>query len=159
MCSGNDCLAEVGDRMAGGTVPVPTPETEPFWAGTLAGELRVQRCNRCGRHYFYPRPFCRYCQSADVAWPVVSGGGRLVSYVINYRPLPPADPAEPQVIALVELDEGPRLLTNIVGVPPEPEYLPLDGRVQVEFQPRGDQALPVFRMTGPVPPADDGQAR
>ena len=38
--------------MAGGTVPVPTPETEPFWAGTLAGELRVQRCNSCGRHYF-----------------------------------------------------------------------------------------------------------
>jgi uncharacterized OB-fold protein len=138
--------------MAGGTVPVPTPETEPFWAGTLAGELRVQRCNRCGRHYFYPRPFCRYCQSADVAWQVVSGAGRLISYVINYRPLPPADPAEPQVIALVELDEGPRMLTNIVGVPAEPEHLPLDGRVQVEFAPRGDQALPVFRLTGTVAP-------
>jgi acetyl-CoA acetyltransferase/uncharacterized OB-fold protein len=139
--------------MAGGTVPVPTPETGPFWAGTLAGELRVQRCGRCGRHYFYPRPFCRYCQSADVTWQVVSGGGRLVSYVINYRPLPPADPAEPQVIALVELDEGPRMLTNIVGVPPEPGQLPLDARVQVEFQPRGDQALPVFRLTGAPAPA------
>ena len=69
--------------MAGGTVPVPTPETEPFWAGTLAGELRVQRCGSCGRHYFYPRPFCRYCQSADVTWQPVSGGGRLVSYVIK----------------------------------------------------------------------------
>jgi hypothetical protein len=85
-----------------------------------------------------------------VAWQVVSGAGRLISYVINYRPLPPADPAEPQVIALVELDEGPRMLTNIVGVPPGPEHLPLDGRVQVEFQPRGDQALPVFRMSDPV---------
>jgi uncharacterized protein len=145
--------------MAGGTVPVPTPETEPFWAGTLAGELRVQQCNSCGRHYFYPRPFCRYCQSADVAWRVVSGAGRLVSYVINCRPLPPADPAEPQVIALVELDEGPRMLTNIVGVPPEPQYLPLDGRVQVEFQPRGEQALPVFRMTGPAPAAPGAEPR
>src|ERR1700733_15354572 len=108
--------------MAGGTGPGPTPETEPFWAGTLAGELRVQRCNSCGRHYFYPRPFCRYCQSADVAWQVVSGAGRLISYVINYRPLPPADPAEPQVIA------------------------------QVELAPRGDQVLPVFRLTGTVAP-------
>ena len=132
--------------MAGGTVPVPTPETETFWAGTLAGELRVQRCNNCGRYYFYPRPFCRYCQSFDVAWHAVSGGGKLISYIINYRPLPPAEADQPQVIAIVELDEGPRMLTNIVGVAPEPENLPLDGRVQVEFEPRGGQALPVFRL-------------
>jgi len=52
--------------MTGGTVPVPTPETETFWAGTRAGELRVQQCGNCGRYYFYPRPFCRYCQSSDV---------------------------------------------------------------------------------------------
>jgi uncharacterized protein len=137
--------------MTGGTVPVPTPETENFWAGTRAGELRVQQCSNCGRYYFYPRPFCRYCQSADVVWRTVSGGGRLISYVINYRPLPPADPAEPQVIALVELDQGPRMLTNIVGVPADPEHLPLDGRVQVEFEQRGDQALPVFRMAAGEP--------
>jgi hypothetical protein len=60
--------------MAGGTVPVPTPETEPFWAGTLAGELRIQHCKSCGKHYFYPRAFCRYCQSRDVEWRTVSGG-------------------------------------------------------------------------------------
>src|SRR5580698_3445972 len=137
-----------GGQMAGGPVPTPTPETAPFWAGTLAGELRIQKCTSCGRHYFYPRPFCRYCQSLDVEWRVVSGAGRLISYVINYRPVPPADPGKPQVIALVELDEVPRLMTNIVGVAPEPENLPLDGRVQVEFEPRGDQARPVFRMTG-----------
>jgi uncharacterized protein len=132
--------------MAGGTVPVPTPETQPFWAGTLAGELRIQHCQSCGKYYFYPRPFCRYCQSRDVEWRPVSGRGRLVSYVINYRPLPPADPAEPQVIALIELDEGPRMLSNIVGVAPEPENLTLDARVTVQFEPRGDQALPVFSL-------------
>jgi hypothetical protein len=136
--------------MAGGTVPVPTPETEPFWAGTLAGELRIQQCNSCGKHYFYPRPFCRYCQSGDVMWRAVSGTGRLVSYVINYRPVPPADPGEPQVIALVELDEGPRMMTNIVGVAPEPENLPLDSRVRVGFEARGGQALPVFGLAGEV---------
>ncbi len=136
--------------MTGGTEPVPTPETEPFWAGTLVGELRMQRCNNCGRYYFYPRPFCRYCQSRDVEWRPVSGTGRLISYVINYRPLPPADPSQPQVIALVELDEGPRMMTSIAGVPPEPENLPLDSRVRVAFEPRGGQALPVFRLDGRV---------
>jgi hypothetical protein len=137
--------------MPGGTTPAPTPETETFWAGTLAGELRIQHCNNCGRYYFYPRPFCRYCQSRDVEWRTVSGTGRLISYVINYRPVPPAEPDQPQIIALVELDEGPRMLTNIVGVDPEPENLPLDGRVRVEFEPRGDQALPVFRLEAEVP--------
>ena len=136
--------------MAGGTEPAPTPETENFWAGTLAGELRIQHCNDCGQYYFYPRPFCRYCQSRNVEWRVVSGTGRLVSYIINQRPLPPAAPDQPQVIALIELDEGPRMLSNIVGVEPAPENLPLDGRVRVEFEPRGGQALPVFRLDGPV---------
>jgi uncharacterized OB-fold protein len=136
--------------MAGGTEPSPTPETEEFWAGTRQGELRIQHCNNCGKNYFYPRPFCRYCQSRNVEWRVVSGLGTLVSYVINYRPVPPAAADEPQVIALVELDEGPRMLTNIVGVAPEPENLPLDARVRVDFEPRGEQALPVFRLEGRV---------
>jgi len=57
-------------------------------------------------NYFYPRSFCPVCQSADVEWTDVSGRGRLVSYVINHRPLPPADLGVPQVIALVELEEG-----------------------------------------------------
>jgi len=134
------------DRTSGGTVPVPTPETAPFWAGTLAGELRIQRCNACGRYYFYPRPFCRYCASRDVEWRTVSGRGRLLSYIINHRPLPPAAPDRPQIIALVELEEGPRLLTNLVGVSPDPERLRLDAPVQVEFEPRRDQAIPVFRL-------------
>ncbi len=78
----------------------------------------------------------------------MSGSGRLVSYVINYRPLPPADPQTPQIIALVELDEGVRMLTNIVGSPADPDALPLDAPVHVEFEPRGDWRLPVFRLTG-----------
>jgi uncharacterized protein len=64
--------------------------------------------------------------------------------------VPPAAPDQPQVIALVELDEGPRMMTNIVGVAPEPENLPLDARVRVDFEPRGEQALPVFRLESQV---------
>jgi uncharacterized OB-fold protein len=132
--------------VTGGLAPTPTPETEPFWDGTLRGELRMQRCNSCRRFYFYPRPFCRYCASRDVEWQIMSGRGRLISYIINYRPSPSAVPDEPQVIALVELEEGPRLLTNIVGAEPSPENLPLDAPVTVDFEPRDGQAIPVFRL-------------
>ncbi|MEU6778711.1 OB-fold domain-containing protein [Nonomuraea angiospora] len=120
--------------------PQPTPETAPYWEGARQGELRVQRCGECGRHYFYPRPACRYCASRDVRWVTVSGRARLVSYVINQRPMPGMEGLSP-VIALVELDEGPRLMTNIVGVEPTPENLPLDLRLRVCFQ----DDLPVFR--------------
>ena len=134
--------------MAGGPVPTPTPETAPYWEAATAGRLSIQRCRTCGRHYFYPRSFCPRCQSAEVEWTDVSGRGRLISYVINYRPMPPADLDVPQVIALVELEEGVRMMTNIVGSPAEPESLPLDAPVSVAFEPRGDLKVPVFRLDG-----------
>jgi uncharacterized OB-fold protein len=134
--------------MATGFVPTPTPDTVPFWQAAKEGRLVIQRCRSCSRHYFYPRSGCPRCGSTDVEWSEVSGHGQLVSYVINYRPLPPADPRTPQVIALVELDEGVRLLTNIVDTPAEPDALPLDAEVRVGFEPRGDWQLPVFHLVG-----------
>jgi uncharacterized protein len=135
--------------MTGGLAPTPTPETEPFWTAARQGRLSIQQCDNCGRFYFYPRPFCRYCGSEDVHWRDVSGKARLISYVINHRPLPPAS-AEPQVIALVELAEGPRLLTQLLMANPTPERLPLDAALTVEFEPRGDQwSVPVFRLVTP----------
>lgn len=131
-----------------GPVPIPTPETLPYWEGALAGELRIQHCNACSRFYFYPRPFCKYCNSDDVEWKTVSGHGTLASYVINHRPLPFFQTDQPQVVALVELDEGVRLMTNIVDVEPTLEKLPLGMSVQVKFEPRGDWALPVFAPDG-----------
>ena len=136
-------------------VPVPTPETAPYWDAAREGVLRIQRCNCCRRHYFYPRSFCRYCASYDVEWTTVSGRARLVSYTINHRPLP-AFTSAPPIIALVELDEGPRLMTNIVGVPPLPEHLRLDMRLQVAFEARGDMVLPVFR---PEPATEQKEGR
>jgi uncharacterized OB-fold protein len=129
-------------------IPRPTPETQPYWDGARAGELRVQRCGACGRHYFYPRPFCPRCGSADVAWVAVSGRARLHSYVINHRPAPGFEDDAPYAIAIVELEEGPRLMTNIVGIENTPENLVLDMELEVAFQERGDQCLPVFRPAG-----------
>ena len=65
--------------MRGKAVPVPTPETQPFWDGCAAGELRIQRCADCGRPYFYPRPVCPACASRNVAWFTASGRATLYS--------------------------------------------------------------------------------
>jgi uncharacterized OB-fold protein len=124
--------------------PVPTPDTRPFWDAAEEGRLRIQRCRQCTRYYFYPRRFCRYCASPDVEWVDVSGRARLLSYVINRRPLPGAEAFSP-VIAVVELQEGPTMLTNVVDVDPVPENLPLDLPLTVAFQQRGRTAVPVFK--------------
>ncbi|WP_260683798.1 Zn-ribbon domain-containing OB-fold protein [Rhodococcus sp. KBS0724] len=127
-----------------GPVPVPTPATTPYWEGAQREELTIQQCQSCTQHYFYPRPFCPYCNSDDVVWTPVSGRGRLLSYVINYRPTPPFDAETPIVVALVELEEGPHLMSNVIGVDPTPENLPLDLQLEVTFVERGDLKLPMF---------------
>ena len=126
------------------TKPVPqaSPETQPFWDGCSAGELRLQRCPKCDAFYFPPRPFCPTCLSTDVEWQPVSGRATLHTYVINHRPAPGWD--EPYAIAVVQLDEGPRMMTNIVGVDNTPEALVLDMPLQVTFEKRGDMNVPVF---------------
>lgn len=128
--------------MAEKVVPKPTPVTQPFWDGTKAHELRVQRCDDCGEHIFYPRSGCPYCASTALTWVTVSGDATLDSYVISHHPAPGFE--APYVIAIVKLAEGPRMLTNVVGVTPEPEHLPLDMPLKVTYEERGDQVLPLF---------------
>lgn len=124
-------------------IPAATPETAHFWEGTLAGELRLQRCDACDHVYFPPRPFCPECSSRKVSVFTASGRGRLESYVISERPHPAFD--GPYSIALVALDEGPRMMSNIVGCPQTPEALELDMPLQVTFERLSDEiALPLF---------------
>jgi uncharacterized protein len=125
-------------------LPVPTPETSHFWAGTRAGELRLQRCLACDVPYFPPRPFCPRCGGRDVEIVVASGRATLASYVISHLPAPGFDP--PYAIALVELEEGPRMLTNIVDCPQTPEALQLDMALVVTFaELTAEITLPYFR--------------
>jgi uncharacterized OB-fold protein len=125
-------------------VPIPTPETEPFWQGTRAGELRLQRCDACAHVYFPPRPFCPKCAGRAVSWFVASGRGILYSYVIHHRPVPGFTP--PYSIAVVQLKEGPRMMTNIIECPQTPEALQLDMPVEVVFTALNDTiSLPQFR--------------
>jgi uncharacterized OB-fold protein len=123
--------------------PKPTPETKHFWDGTQAGELRLQRCNKCSKAYFPPRPFCPECGHREVTIFKASGKGFLYSYVIHHRPVPGFTP--PYSIAVVELEEGPRMMTNIVDCPQTPEALQLDMKVQVKFEQVDDKTtLPLF---------------
>jgi uncharacterized OB-fold protein len=112
-------------------IPQPTPETQPFWDGTNAGELRLQRCDACSHVYFPPRPFCPKCAGRKVSWFAASGRATLYSYIIHHRPAPGFTP--PYSIAVVELAEGPRMMTNIVECPQTPEALQLDMPLDVLF--------------------------
>ncbi|MDD9935490.1 MAG: Zn-ribbon domain-containing OB-fold protein [Myxococcales bacterium] len=125
-------------------MPRPTPETQHFWDGTKDGELRLQRCDECDNVYFPPRPFCPKCACRDVSVFAASGKATLWSYVIHHRPMPGFKP--PYSIAVVQLEEGPRMMTNIVECEQTPEALQLDMPLQVTFTPVSDDiSLPHFK--------------
>lgn len=124
--------------------PAPTPETRHFWAGAKAHELRLQRCDACEQAYFPPRPFCPHCGSRKVSEFKASGKATLYSYVISHRAAPGF--AAPYAIAVVELVEGPRMMSNIRECEQTPEALQLDMPLEVMFETLDDNiTLPQFR--------------
>ena len=128
----------------GRVIPTPTPESKHYWDGTKQGELRIQACNTCEQNYFPPRPFCPKCSSRDVKVVKASGKGKLYSYIINHLPSPGFTP--PFTVAIVELDEGVRLMTNLVDIEPDPEKLELDMPLEVTFEKLTDDiSLPQFK--------------
>ncbi len=128
-------------------LPVPTPETQHFWDGCKQGELRLQKCDDCRQVYFPPRPFCPACSSRSVSVFAASGRGTLASYVINNRPHPSF--GEPHSIAIVDLEEGVRMASNVVDCPQTPEALELDMPLQVKFEVVSeDITLPLFTPVG-----------
>ena len=125
-------------------LPQPTPETSHFWEGCREGVLRLQRCHQAGHVYFPPRPFCPHCGSREVEVFEASGKGILWSYVINHRPRPDISD-KPYAIALVKLDEGPVMMSNIRGCPQTPAALQLDMPLEVLFEVQNEQiTLPLF---------------
>jgi uncharacterized OB-fold protein len=128
-------------------LPTPTPETQPFWDGCKEGVLRLQRCESCAHAYFPPRPFCPKCASRSVAWFAASGKASLYSYVIHHRPAPGF--TAPYSIAVVQLEEGPRMMTYIIDCPQTPDALVLDMPVELALTKMSDAiTLPLFRPAG-----------
>jgi len=114
--------------------------TRPFWQGAARRELLLQRCDSCGRHQFYPRPFCLGCDATALSWVRSGGTGTVYTFTRIWRG-GDAGRQSPQINALVELDEGPRLFTALVGA----ERFAIGQRVRVAWQDRGDAPpLPVF---------------
>jgi len=125
----------------GKLIPVPTPETAEFWRGCQAGELRIQRCDACGHHQFPPQGFCRHCSSGRLRWVAASGRGTVLSYtIVHWSPNPAYAAEAPYSLALIQLDEGPRMLSNIIGCPPG--SIKIGMAVRVEFE----QCSPEIRL-------------
>ena len=99
-------------------LPKPSPTSRPFWEAAQKHELTLQRCGGCSKFIYYPRDRCPYCFSDNLSWNRVSGRGTLYSYTLVHRASSRAFADGPYVLAIVELDEGPRMTTNIVA-PPE----------------------------------------
>lgn len=108
-------------RQASGTVPVPRPTriSAPFWSAAREHRLALQYCIRCRTYIYYPRPFCTSCLSEALEWREVSGRGRIHTFTVVRRAASSAFADKvPYVFAIVKLDEGPLMSTNVVGCPP-----------------------------------------
>jgi uncharacterized OB-fold protein len=133
----------------GKLLPEATPETAPFWDGCKQHELRIQFCTSCQKHFFYPRIFCTTCLSDQIEWRTVSGKGTLLTYVLSARPAPGFENELPYAIAIVKLDEGPHMMSNIVNTAITPENLKAGMAVEVVFEDVNEKVtLPKFQPAG-----------
>ncbi len=113
-------------------LPKITEVSRPYWQAAQAHQLKLQRCDDCNEWIFYPRQVCSECLSPALSWRQVSGLGTVYSYTILRVPSHPGLVDElPLVVAVVKLDEGPQLTTNIVGC--QPEEVVIDMPVTVCF--------------------------
>ena len=133
-------------------LPHVTPLTQPFWEAAKAGRLVVQQCGACGQRRFPPSKICDSCLSDAATWVDVSGQGTVWSVCEFHRAYFKSFAAElPYNVALVRLDEGPRLYTNIVGIPYE--AIKIGMRVNAVFEPVTDDVTLV--KFGPKPEEAD----
>jgi len=120
-------------------------DSRPYWEGLRQGELRIQRCNSCSKAVFYPRSICPYCHSDQLAWIVASGKGTIYSYTVVHQAFGPFAADVPFVIAIIELQEGARMMSRIVDAPRE--RVAVGAAVRVTFENVGeDLTLPYFRL-------------
>jgi uncharacterized OB-fold protein len=126
-------------------LPTPNPETKPFWDAAREGKLLICRCGACRHAFLYPRPFCPKCWSDDVDWEEASGKATLYTWsVVRQNDLPPWPTRVPYVAAVVDLEEGPRVMTNVEGV--AFDELAIGMPVVVDFKAIADDVtIPVFR--------------
>ena len=133
--------------------PKRNPETDAFWDGCAQGQFRLPRCNACGHHIWYPRLLCPECHSTDVAYVDTSGRGTLFSYTTITRGRGPYADRVPYLFAMIELDEGPLVLSNVVDVEPDEVEIGMPLEVVFEPVPESSDRLFRFRPAATSPPS------
>jgi len=130
--------------------PLPTiaGETKPFWDACRRGNLLIQRCGRCNEYQFYPRGICSNCWCEDIQWVTASGKGTVWTFTVTMQNGTPGFAEDvPYVLALVELEEGVKMFTNIVEC--EPREVTIGMSVEVTFVRANDQiTVPFFKPAG-----------
>ena len=126
-------------------LPVVDDESRPFWDAAHEGRLLIRRCNACDKWHYYPRPFCPHCWSQDVDWVEASGRATLYTYsIVRRNDLPPFNERVPYVAAGVDLDEGPRMTTELVDCPED--QIQIGMPLTVDYRPLTDDlSAPIFR--------------
>ena len=121
-------------------LPSPiTPEAQPYWDGLKENKLMLPKCDDCGKPFFYPRVLCPNCHSRNISWMQASDRGKLYSFQIAHRSLNRAFKVElPCVMAMIELEEGPRVLSNLINIEPDPSVVKCDMPVEVVFEKQND---------------------
>lgn len=139
-------------------LPQADPITKPYWESVKAHAMQLQRCGACGLYVFYPRALCPNCFSDALEWTPVSGRGVVHAFTIPHRhPLPAFQPDLPYVVAIVELEEGAKMMSNLVDVPPDPARIAVGMPVEVVYDDvTSEVTLPKFR---PIDGPDDGASR
>jgi uncharacterized OB-fold protein len=128
------------------TSPHPTLATATFWDEAAKGRLVLPQCDNCGNVIWYPRRFCPVCHHHGVSWIEACGHGTVYSFTVVRKGHGAWRDVAPYVLAYVELDEGPRVMTNVIDVEPGDVRVGMD--VEVAFDRDGDTVLPRFRPAG-----------
>ena len=129
-------------------VPRPAPESIPYWKAAAEHRLELPQCEDCDHRWFPPSRSCPKCLSPRMRWSPVSGRGKVFSFVIYDRVYHPAFAEDvPYVVALVELEEGPRLISNVIGIPPDDVRCEMPVEVVFDDVAEG-VAVPKFRVVG-----------
>jgi uncharacterized OB-fold protein len=120
-------------------------DSRPYWEGLAQGELRIQRCKNCAKVVFYPRAICPHCHSDQLEWIVASGKGTIYSYTVAHQAFGPFAADVPFIVALIELEEGVRMMSRIVDAPRE--HVTIGAPVIVTIRDEGEGlTLPYFHL-------------
>jgi len=126
-------------------LPVPDGDTQPYWSAAKEHRLTIQLCQDCRQAIFYPRSVCPHCMSDRIEWIEASGRGTIYSYTVVHRSPAQFKDDVPYVVALIDLEEGVRMMSNVVGCPPSD--VSIGAAVEVLFDHVTPEiTLPKFRL-------------